>query len=86
MQEDEFLKFYLRKELEKIQGSQSQNLEPLLAYIGLYAIKKNDNKKIEEIDLKKIAGKIKSRFDLGMDIQRSQYQIPTIQSEPLERI
>jgi hypothetical protein len=44
MQEDEFLKFYLKRELEKIPGIQSSTLEPLLAYIGLYAIRKNENR------------------------------------------
>ncbi len=71
MQEDEFLKFYLKRELEKIPGIQSSTLEPLLAYIGLYAIRKNENRWMNEIDLKKIAGMIKSRSHLRMDFERN---------------
>jgi hypothetical protein len=59
----------LKKEIEKIKEIDADKLEPLLAYIGLHAIKSNNNRNIGEIELKKIASKLRSRFDIRMDNQ-----------------
>ncbi len=59
----------MKKEIEKVKEIDAGKLEPLLAYIGLHAIKSNQNRKIGEIELKKIASKLKSWFDLRMDCQ-----------------
>ena len=61
------MKFYLRKEIEKHKDIDPDKLEPLLAYIGLHVLRQKDSKNLEEIDLKKIASWLTSRFDLGVD-------------------
>lgn len=60
MQENEFLNFYLKKELEKLGGDNLENLKTCLALMGLERLKINDPNHCKEIDLKKFACKIKS--------------------------
>jgi hypothetical protein len=67
MQENEFLKYYLEKELEKLDGRNIENLKTCLALMGLEKLRIN-KKNVKEIDLKKFAGEIKSRFDSRMVI------------------
>ncbi len=51
MQEKEFMKFYLTKELENLPGEDKQHLQIMLALIGLQSLKRNKLNSLSEIDL-----------------------------------
>jgi hypothetical protein len=60
MIEDEFLLYYLKKEISSFKDIEPNKLESLLAYIGLSVVKHKGKTSLDELDLKKIASILKS--------------------------
>lgn len=56
MQEEEFLKFYLQKEVEKMNIENKDNAQTLLALLGLQRLKVGNGYHYSQNDLKKLAG------------------------------
>lgn len=68
-QEDIFLQQFMNSELEKLSTGDSEKLKTLLAYVGLDTLNKLKTSSYSETDLKKIAGRLNSRFYSRMESQ-----------------